>query len=87
MRLWLLIGLLALLWAALIGWLWGLAADPGPRVLAAARSLGLAPENLQWLADALAEAGPGIQWVLIVLGAAGVALLAAVGLMAARGGD
>lgn len=87
MRLWLLLGVVALGWAALMAWLWELAADPGPRVLQAARALGLAPERMQWLADAIAEAATGIQWVLVALGLAGVALLALVGLAAMRSRD
>lgn len=87
MRLWLVLGLFALGWVALTAWLWGLAADPGPRVLAAARALGFAPEDMQWLADALGEAGTGLQWALVAMGVAGVALLAGIGLLATRSRD
>jgi hypothetical protein len=87
MRLWLVLGVIGLGWSVLCYRLWLLAADPGPRVLALARGIGVAPEDVQWLADLATEAGAGLQWAALALGAGGLVLVTLIGVLTLRSPD
>lgn len=77
--------LAALLLAFAVGWsalLWFLVANAGqaaPAVVTLTRWLELEPQSTQWLADALAQAGTALRWLLgavWIIGLAGLAAMA-----------
>lgn len=76
--LWVLLGVLALIWSALAWFVWSLAGAGGAAVVAVTRWLEIDPSATQWLADTLSLAGGVAQWLVAFGWLLGMVVLAIV---------
>jgi len=82
---WLVFGILAMMWSVLCWALWAVAGAGGSATLGMAKLLQIDPLELVWLADTLDAVGGVAQWLVLLFWAVGMGLLLLLGWMTSRG--
>lgn len=85
--LWMVLGVLGLIWSALAWFFYSLAGAGGAAVVGVTRWLEIEPSTTQWLADGLSLAGGVAQWLVVLGWLLGIIVLAVIARVVAKANE